>query len=108
MKFTTNVVHKGNKPNLNEGGSGDVVVPIHLSTTFARRKVNVPTAGFEYSRSGNPTRFALEENLAALENAQFGLAYASGLAAMTNILFLLKKSKEEPKKKGPNGKHGKE
>ena len=84
MQFQTTAIHSGSKPNLKEGGSGDVVVPIHLSTTFARKKVDVPTQGLEYSRSGNPTRFALEENLAALENGKFAFAYASGLAAMTS------------------------
>lgn len=89
--FATQAVHIGNEPNLEKGGSGDVVVPIHLSTTFAREKVNIPTGGYEYSRSGNPTRFALEINLAALENGTAAFAYASGLAAITNVLFLLKK-----------------
>lgn len=89
-KFATKIIHIGNEPNLKEGGSGDVVPPIHLSTTFARKRVDVPTAGYEYSRSGNPTRYALEKNLASLENAQSAFAYASGLAAITNVLFLLK------------------
>ncbi|KKS95996.1 MAG: cystathionine gamma-lyase [Candidatus Gottesmanbacteria bacterium GW2011_GWA2_43_14] len=90
MKFATKAIHTGNEPNLKEGGSGDVVVPIHLSTTFARAKVDRPTAGYEYSRSGNPTREALEKNLAALENGKYAFAFSSGLAAMTNILLLLK------------------
>src|SRR5258708_7407846 len=90
MKFSTKAIHIGNEPHVKEGGSGDVVIPIHLSTTFAREKVNEPTAGLEYSRSGNPTRFALERNLAALENGKYAFAYASGLAAITNILLLLK------------------
>jgi cystathionine gamma-lyase len=89
MKFATKAIHVGNEPNLKEGGSGDVVMPIHLSTTFARSKVDEPTAGYEYSRSGNPTRYALEANLAALENGKYAFAFASGLAAITNILLLL-------------------
>ncbi len=89
-KFATKIIHIGNEPNLKEGGSGDVVTPIHLSSTFARKKVDLKTAGYEYSRSGNPTRYALEKNLASLENAQFAFAYASGLAAITNVLLLLK------------------
>lgn len=88
--FATKTIHIGNEPNVKDGGSGDVVVPIHLSTTFARRKVNIPTGGYEYSRSGNPTRSALEENLSVLENGIYAYAYASGLAAITNILLLLK------------------
>lgn len=88
--FSTEAIHIGNEPNLKAGGSGDVVVPIHLSTTFARKNVYKPTGGFDYSRSGNPTRFALERNLAVLENGSRAFAYASGLAAITNILLLLK------------------
>ncbi|MEK7060774.1 MAG: PLP-dependent aspartate aminotransferase family protein [Patescibacteria group bacterium] len=88
--FSTNAIHVGNEPNLKDGGSGDFVVPIHLSTTFARKKVNIPTGGYEYSRSGNPTRSALEKNLAALESGKYAFTYASGLAAITNILLLLK------------------
>ncbi len=92
MHFATKAIHIGETPNLAEGGSGDVVVPIHLSSTFARKKVDVPTQGYEYSRSGNPTRDALEKKLAALENARYGLAFASGLAAETAVLMTLLKS----------------
>jgi len=88
--FSTKIIHEGNTPNLKKYASGDVVVPIHLSTTFARKKVNIPTGGYEYSRTGNPTRFALEKNLASLENADHAFAFASGLAAITNVLLLLK------------------
>lgn len=91
MKFSTYAIHVGNEPNLKDGGSGDVIIPIHLSTTFARCEVDKPTAGYEYSRSGNPTRYALEKNLAALENGKFAFAFSSGLSAITNVLFLLKK-----------------
>lgn len=91
MKFATKAIHIGNEPNLKDGGSGDVVIPIHVSTTFARKKVGVPTAGYEYSRSGNPTRYALEKNLAQLENGKHGFAFSSGLAAITNVLLLLQK-----------------
>ena len=90
MKFSTSAIHVGNTPNLKDGGYGDVVVPIHLSTTFAREDVYKPTADLEYSRTGNPTRHALEKNLAQLEGGKYAFAYASGLAAITNILLLLK------------------
>lgn len=90
LKFSTKAIHVGNEPNLKEGASGDVVIPIHLSTTFARAKVGEPTGGYEYSRSGNPTRLALEKNLAELENGTYAFTYASGLAAITNTLLLLK------------------
>lgn len=92
MKFETKAIHVGEEPNLREGGSGDVVVPIHLSSTFARREVEKPTGGYEYSRSGNPTRHALEKRLAVLENARFGLAFSSGLAAETVLCMTLLKS----------------
>lgn len=92
MKFETKAIHIGEEPNLKEGGTGDVVVPIHLSTTFARKEVDKPTCGYEYSRTGNPTRDALEKRLASLEHAKFALAFASGMAAETIICLTLLKS----------------
>jgi cystathionine gamma-lyase len=92
MKFETKAIHIGEEPNLKEGGSGDVVVPIHLSSTFARREVGKPTGGYEYSRTGNPTRHALEKRMAALENAKFGLAFSSGMAAETVAALTLLES----------------
>ena len=94
MKFETKAIHIGEEPNLREGGSGDVVIPIHLSSTFARKEINIPTNGYEYSRSGNPTRNALEKKLAALEDARFGLAFSSGLAAETTIALALLNSND--------------
>jgi len=92
MKFATKAIHVGEEPNFKEGGSGDVVMPIHLASTFARKEIDQPTAGYEYSRTLNPTRHALETRLAALESAKYGLAFASGLAAeATLILSLLEK-----------------
>ena len=84
--FETRAVHAGQAP---DEASGAVVVPITLSTTFAQDEVGVHK-GFEYSRSGNPTRHALEVCLASLEEARHGLAFASGLAAEDNILRLLR------------------
>lgn len=92
MKFNTKAIHSGEEPNLKEGGTGDVVAPIHVSSTFARIEVDKPTGGYEYARSGNPTRHALEERLAALENAKYGLAFASGLAAETTLALSLLKT----------------
>lgn len=92
MRFATKAIHIGEEPDLREGNSGDVVVPIHLSTTFARGDVEKPTGGYEYSRTGNPTRNALERRLAALENAKFGLAFASGMAAEATLILSLLKS----------------
>ena len=87
--FSTQSIHTGSEPNLK--ASGDVVVPIHLSTTFARERVSKPSLGYEYSRSGNPTRDALEKNLAALEHGTHAFAFSSGLAAITTVLLLLKR-----------------
>ena len=64
-----------------------------MAATFARKEIDKPTGGYEYTRTNNPTRNALEKRLAALENAKYGLAFASGLAAETTLaLALLKKS----------------
>ncbi len=90
MKFETKLIRVGEEPNITEG-SGDVVIPIHLSSTFARKEVDKPTRGYEYSRSGNPTRDALEKRLAALENAKYGLAFSTGLAAETTLCLSLLK-----------------
>src|SRR2546426_11949990 len=90
MKFATKAIHVGEEPGL--AINGDVVVPIHLSTTFARRGVEKPKGGYEYSRTANPTRDALELRLAALEESRYALAFASGLAAEASlVLSLLKK-----------------
>lgn len=90
--FSTKAIHVGEEPNLKEGGYGDVAMPIHLSTTYARQKVDIPTAGYEYTRSANPTRHALEKKLAALENSHYALAFASGLAAESTLILALLKA----------------
>jgi cystathionine gamma-synthase len=84
--FSTRAIHAGQDP---EPTTGAVVTPISLSTTFAQEGVG-GHKGFEYSRSGNPTRSALETQVASLEQASHGLAFASGLAAEDNILRLLR------------------
>ncbi|MBI4935794.1 MAG: cystathionine gamma-synthase [Actinobacteria bacterium] len=83
--FETRAIHAGQDP---DPVSGAVVVPISLSTTFAQDEVG-QHKGYEYSRSGNPTRTAYETQVAALEDARHGLAFASGLAAEDNVLRLL-------------------
>ena len=92
MKFSTKAIHCGEEPNLKEGGCGDIVTPIHLASTFARTEIDKPTGGYEYARTGNPTRKALERRLAELENAKYGLAFASGLAAETTLTLALLKN----------------
>jgi cystathionine gamma-lyase len=84
--FSTRAVHVGQGP---DPATGAVVQPIHMATTFAQQGVG-RHQGYEYSRSGNPTRSALEECLAALEEAKYCLAFASGLAAETTLLLQLK------------------
>ena len=84
--FETLAIHAGQPP---DSATGAVVPPISLATTFAQREVGVHQ-GYEYSRSGNPTRTAVEQQVAALEVARHGLAFASGLAAEDNVLRLLR------------------
>jgi cystathionine gamma-synthase len=83
--FETRAIHAGQDP---DPGTGAVVPPIHLSSTFAQTAVGEHT-GFEYARSGNPTRAAYEACLASLEGATAGFAFASGMAAEDAVLRLL-------------------
>jgi cystathionine gamma-lyase len=83
--FSTRAVHIGQGP---DPATGAVVQPIHMATTFAQQGVG-KHRGFEYSRTGNPTRNALEECLAALEDARHCLAFASGLGAESTLMLLL-------------------
>jgi cystathionine gamma-lyase len=82
--LATRALHAGQGP---DPATGAVVVPIHLATTFAQESPG-RHQGYEYSRSGNPTRANLEECLASLEGAEHGLAFASGLAATSTLMFL--------------------
>ena len=91
MKFSTKSIHVGEEPDT-INGVGDVVSSIHLSTTFARKEAGKPTKGYEYTRSGNPTRIALENKIASLENAKYGLMFSAGLAAETTLFLSLLKT----------------
>ena len=82
--FGTRAVHGAGPP---DAATGAVVPPISLATTFEQEAVGKPLA-FEYARSGNPTRAALERHLAVLEGAPHGFAFASGLAAEDALLRL--------------------
>jgi cystathionine beta-lyase/cystathionine gamma-synthase len=86
MRFSTKAIHVGQEP---DPATGAVIVPIYQTSTFHQERVGVHQ-GFEYSRTGNPTRKALETCVAALEGACFGLAFGSGLAAEHAILASLK------------------
>eukprot|EP01111_Echinosteliopsis_oligospora_P004819 TRINITY_DN1789_c0_g2_i2.p1 TRINITY_DN1789_c0_g2~~TRINITY_DN1789_c0_g2_i2.p1 ORF type:complete len:429 (+),score=105.99 TRINITY_DN1789_c0_g2_i2:118-1287(+) len=84
--FGTRAIHAGVEP---DPTSGAVITPISLSTTFQQSSPGVHT-GYDYSRSGNPTRNALEANVAALEGAKYGLAFSSGLGCTTTITHMLR------------------
>ncbi len=83
LGFETLAIHAGQAP---DATTGAVVVPIHQTSTFAQDGVGGTRGGYEYSRSANPTRTALETCLAALEGGAVGLAFASGLAAEDTLL----------------------
>jgi cystathionine gamma-synthase len=85
-RFETLAVHAGAEP---DPETGAVIPPIHMAATFKQDGVGVTRGGFEYGRSDNPTRRALEATIAALEGAKHGIAYSSGLAATQNIFYLL-------------------
>src|SRR5918992_4848258 len=86
MRFATKAIHAGLEP---DPATGAIMTPVYLTSTYVQSAPG-EHKGYEYSRSGNPTRAALERNLAALEEGRYGLAFASGLAAETTVLQLLK------------------
>jgi cystathionine gamma-lyase len=83
--FSTRAIHAGQSP---DPSTGAVVVPIYQTSTFAQDGVG-KHRGYEYARTGNPTRAALEQCIAALEGGAYGLAFASGMAAEATIMQLL-------------------
>lgn len=85
-RFATKAVHAGQHP---DPTTGAIVTPIHPTTTYAQEAIG-RHKGYEYSRTRNPTRAALEDNVAALEGARKGFGFASGMAAITTITHLLK------------------
>src|ERR671926_874771 len=87
MGFSTTAIHAGNEP---DPTTGAVTVPIYQTSTYQQEGLGRPRAGYEYARTQNPTRLALERNLAALEGAKFGYAFASGMAAIDATLRLIK------------------
>ncbi|WP_419917966.1 cystathionine gamma-synthase [Candidatus Poriferisocius sp.] len=84
--FETRAIHVGQEP---DEATGALVVPIHLSTTYVQDAPGRPR-GYEYSRTSNPTRVALEQCVAGLEGARHGLAFASGMAAEDTVVGLLR------------------
>jgi cystathionine beta-lyase/cystathionine gamma-synthase len=86
MKFETLAIHAGQEPDPDNGA---VMTPVYLTSTYMQDGVGRPRQGYEYSRTHNPTRKALQDCLAALEAGRYGLAFASGLAATDAVLRLL-------------------
>jgi cystathionine beta-lyase/cystathionine gamma-synthase len=86
MGFATTAIHAGNEA---DEATGAVTVPIYQTSTYAQEGLG-KNKGFEYARTQNPTRFALERNIAALEGAKSGFAFASGMAAIDATLRLVK------------------
>ena len=82
-RFETRAIHAGQEPDPQNGA---VMTPVYFTSTYKQDAPAKPRQGYEYSRTTNPTRTALEENLASLESGQWGLAFSSGLAA-TNALL---------------------
>jgi cystathionine beta-lyase/cystathionine gamma-synthase len=86
MKFYTKSIHAGQKP---EPLAGSVMTPVYLTSTYVQQELG-KNKGYEYSRVSNPTRTALEQNIAALESGKHGMAFGSGMAAIDSIFRLLK------------------
>ncbi|HLK61730.1 MAG TPA: cystathionine gamma-synthase [Chthonomonadaceae bacterium] len=85
--FDTRAIHAGQAP---DPVTGAVSVPIFQTSTYAQHAVGETYGGYEYSRTHNPTRKALEECIASLEGGAYGLAFASGMAAITTLCYLLR------------------
>ena len=85
MKFNTKVIHAGVHP---DEATGAIMTPIYQTSTYVQDEIGVHK-GFEYSRTGNPTRQALENNLAAIEGGKYGACFGSGLAAIDAVIKML-------------------
>ncbi len=90
MKLATKVIHAGAEP---DPSTGAVMTPIYQTSTFVQSAPG-QHKGYEYARSQNPTRFALEKAFAEIENAQYGLAFSSGVAATDTVIKLLQPGDE--------------
>jgi len=86
MGFATTAIHTGSEP---DEATGAVTVPIYQTSTYAQESIG-KNKGYEYARTQNPTRSAVERNIAALEGARFGFAFASGMAAIDATMRLVK------------------
>ena len=90
MKFGTKVIHAGIEP---DSATGAIMTPIYQTSTYVQESMG-KHKGFEYARSQNPTRSALEANLAALENGAKAICFGSGLAAINAVCQTLKSGDE--------------
>lgn len=90
MKLNTKMIHAGAEP---DPSTGAIMTPIYQTSTYVQEAPGV-NKGFEYARSQNPTRFALERAMAEIENGRFGLVFASGVAATDAVIKLLKPGDE--------------
>ncbi|MCS3801922.1 cystathionine gamma-synthase [Niastella sp. OAS944] len=90
MKAGTKCIHAGTEP---DPSTGAIMTPIYQTSTFVQEAPG-KNKGFEYARSQNPTRFALEEALAVIENGKYGLAFSSGVAATDAVIKLLQPGDE--------------
>lgn len=90
MKFGTKAIHAGLEP---DSATGAIMTPIYQTSTYVQNGIG-ENKGYEYSRTGNPTRAALEKQLAALENGSYGACFGSGIAAIDCLLKMLKPGDE--------------
>src|SRR2546425_11847320 len=99
MKFETKVIHAGQEP---DAQTGAVMTPIYATSTYAQ---SIPGAhkGYDYARTRNPTRDALEACLAELESGHAGFAFASGMAAIATVLELLDADSHVPARQDLHG-----
>ncbi len=86
MRFSTKAIHAGQEP---DPTTGAIMTPVYLTSTYVQ-EAPARHKGYDYSRTANPTREALQQNLAALEGARFGLSFASGCGAANTVMNLLK------------------
>jgi cystathionine gamma-synthase len=85
MEFETRAIHEGQEP---DPATGAIITPIYQTSTYVQEAVGVHK-GYDYARVANPTRTALQTALASLENAEFGVAFSSGLGATTTLMHLV-------------------
>lgn len=90
MKFGTKAIHNGITP---DAATGSIMTPIYQTSTYVQESVG-NHKGFQYSRTGNPTRSILEANIAAIENGKYGAAFGSGLAAIDCVIKMLNSGDE--------------